>query len=53
MIDVKQIENPTKEYRAKPFWSLNGKLKKEELKKQILNMKKWALVVLFCIQGQG
>ena len=40
MIDVKQIKNPTKEYRAKPFWSLNGKLKKEELKKQILNMKK-------------
>ena len=31
MIDVKQIKNPTKEYRAKPFWSLNGKLKKEEL----------------------
>ncbi len=37
--DIKSFNNPTKEYRAKPFWSLNGKLKKEELKKQILNMK--------------
>ena len=37
MIDVKQIKNPTKEYRAKPFWSLNGKLKKEELDQFINN----------------
>lgn len=40
MLDLEQIKNPKKEYRAKPFWSLNGKLKKEELKKQIINMKK-------------
>lgn len=31
--------SPTKEYHAKPFWALNGKLNKEELKKQILIMK--------------
>ncbi len=40
MLDLEQIKNPSKEYRGKPFWSLNGRLKKEELKKQILNMKK-------------
>ncbi len=37
--DTKSFNEPTKEYRAKPFWSLNGKLEKAELKKQILNMK--------------
>ena len=31
----KIIENPTAEYRAKPFWSWNGKLEKKELLRQI------------------
>lgn len=35
----KLFENPTGEYRAKPFWSWNGKLEKEELKRQIEVMK--------------
>ena len=35
----KLFENPTGEYRAKPFWSWNGKLDKEELKRQIEIMK--------------
>lgn len=29
------FENPTREYRGKPFWSWNGKLEEEELKRQI------------------
>lgn len=29
------FENPTKEYRGKPFWSWNGKLEEEELCRQI------------------
>ena len=33
-------KKPTKEYRGKPFWALNGKLEKEELKFQIECMKK-------------
>lgn len=32
---IKTIENPTAEYRGKPFWSWNGKLEKEELLRQI------------------
>ncbi|MBO4252253.1 MAG: hypothetical protein J5911_06315, partial [Clostridia bacterium] len=39
MLDFKEYKNPSVKYRAKPFWSLNGKLEKEELKKQILCMK--------------
>ena len=27
--------NPTKEYRAKPFWAWNGQLREEELKRQM------------------
>lgn len=37
---VNKFKSPTKEYRGKPFWSLNGKLEKEELVKQINVMKK-------------
>lgn len=33
------FQNPTKEYRGKPFWAWNGKLEKEELLKQISFMK--------------
>ena len=32
--------NPTKEYRASPFWSWTGELKPAELKRQIREMKK-------------
>lgn len=38
-IDWKIFEHPTKEYRAKPFWALNGKLEKKNLKFQIERMK--------------
>ncbi len=31
----KIFENPTKEYRGKPFWSWNGKLEEEELYRQV------------------
>ena len=34
-LDVRLFENPTKEYRAAPFWSWNCELKKETLEKQI------------------
>lgn len=33
------FQNPTSEYRAAPFWSWNGKLEKEELKRQIAQFK--------------
>ena len=32
MIDFGEFKNPSSKYRSKPFWSLNGKLEKEELK---------------------
>lgn len=35
-----QWQEPSVEYRAKPFWALNGKLEKAELKRQIEIMKK-------------
>lgn len=38
-IDWEIFEHPTKEYRAKPFWALNGKLEKRHLKFQIERMK--------------
>jgi len=34
-LDIALFENPTKEYRAAPFWSWNCELKKETLEKQI------------------
>ncbi len=40
MFDLKEFKNPSKYYRSIPFWSINGKLTKKELKRQILNMKK-------------
>ena len=48
-LDLNQWKSPTKEYRGKPFWVLNGKLEKEELKFQIECMKKWVSAVLFYI----
>lgn len=38
-IDWNQFKNPSPEYRAKPFWALNGKLEKKHLKFQIKCMK--------------
>ncbi len=35
----KRFENPTKEYRGKPFWSWNGRLEEGELCRQIDIMK--------------
>lgn len=35
----KMFFNPSNEYRAKPFWAWNGKLREEELKRQIDAMK--------------
>ena len=40
MFNLKEFKNPSVRYRSIPFWSLNGKLTKKELKRQILNMKK-------------
>ncbi len=34
-MDKKRFENPGSEYRAKPFWSWNGKLSKEEIIRQV------------------
>ncbi|MBQ3493007.1 MAG: hypothetical protein IJA88_02740 [Clostridia bacterium] len=38
-MDINRIKTIEEKYKAKPFWSLNGKLDKEQLKKQILLMK--------------
>jgi len=38
-LDMELFRNPTKEYRAAPFWSWNCELKKEDLEKQIEIMK--------------
>ena len=34
-MDIKRFENPGNEFRAKPFWSWNGKLEIEEIKRQV------------------
>lgn len=39
-LQIEQWRNPSARYRAKPFWALNGKLEKPELKRQIETMKK-------------
>ncbi len=39
-LDMALFKNPTKEYRAAPFWSWNCELKKDVLEKQIEVMKK-------------
>jgi len=38
-----KFKSPSSKYRAKPFWSLNGKLEKEELIRQINLMKKMGM----------
>ena len=38
-LDMELFRNPTKEYRAAPFWSWNCELKKDVLEKQIEHMK--------------
>ncbi len=39
-LDIKLFQNPTREYRAAPFWSWNCKLTKELLEKEIEYMAK-------------
>lgn len=40
MIDlIKNLENPSNEYTALPFWFINGDLKDEEITRQILDFK--------------
>ncbi len=36
---IRRFENPGSEYRGKPFWAWNGKLKEPELRRQIRVMK--------------
>ncbi|MFN4228057.1 MAG: hypothetical protein ACK4F0_07975, partial [Candidatus Ratteibacteria bacterium] len=38
-----EIKNPSSEYRGAPFWAWNGKLDKEELRRQIRIMKEMGL----------
>lgn len=45
--------NPTPEFRGKPFWSWNGKLNKEELLKQIENLKAMGMGGYFCHSRTG
>ncbi|MBW7937554.1 MAG: hypothetical protein H3C63_01535, partial [Candidatus Omnitrophica bacterium] len=37
------FQNPTREYRGKPFWSWNGKLEPEELRRQLHIFKKMGM----------
>ncbi len=37
------FQNPTREYRGKPFWSWNGKLEPEELRRQLHIIKKMGM----------
>lgn len=40
---IKNLENPSSEYRGHPFWSWNDKLEPEELRRQIREMKRVGL----------
>lgn len=40
---IKNLENPSSEYRGHPFWSWNDKLEPEELRHQIREMKRVGL----------
>ncbi|MFW6152418.1 MAG: hypothetical protein ACOC6C_05530, partial [Verrucomicrobiota bacterium] len=40
---LREIKNPGSEYRGAPFWSWNGKLEPEELRRQIRIMHKMGL----------
>ena len=48
----KLFANPTGEYRGKPFWSWNGKLEEEELKRQIDVMKESYIREKSCWKGR-
>ena len=39
------FKNPGNEYRAKPFWSWNGKLEKDEI-----SLRKWDSADILCIR---
>ena len=47
------FQNPTSEYRGKPFWSWNGKLDQEELIRQIGVMKEMGMGGFFCHSRTG
>ena len=53
MFDLNEYKNPSAKYRAKPFWSLNGKLNREDLKKQILCMKEMGFGGVFLHSRTG
>ena len=50
---IKLFENPTNEYRGKPFWSWNGELDKEELLRQLSVIKEMGLGGFFIHSRAG
>lgn len=47
------FQNPTKEYRGKPFWSWNGKLEEAEIRRQIRVLKEMGMGGYFCHSRTG
>ncbi len=47
------FQNPTKEYRGKPFWSWNGRLEETELRRQIHVLKDMGMGGFFCHSRTG
>lgn len=47
------FQNPTAEWRGKPFWSWNGKLEKEEILRQIDVLEQMGMGGYFCHSRTG
>lgn len=53
MLDYKNFQNPSNQFRGRPFWSWNGKLQKDELLRQIDCFKKMGMGGFFCHSRTG
>lgn len=54
MSNIEQLfQNPTAEWRGKPFWSWNGKLEKEEILRQIDVLEQMGMGGYFCHSRTG
>lgn len=50
---ITEFQNPSSEFRGKPFWAWNGKLEKDELLRQIDTLKDMGMGGYFCHSRTG
>lgn len=51
-LTAERFKNPDSTYRGAPFWAWNTDLKKDELIRQIGELKRWVSAVSSCIRDR-